>query len=74
MTSWDGKQFIIDEIETHDGNKTLRHEVWSDITSTPRLPKPEIRERPAVRSTDSQPSTERGWLLGATKVLQLLRS
>ena len=34
MTSWGGKQFTIDEIETHYGKKTLRHEVWSDITST----------------------------------------
>ena len=32
--SWDGKQFIIDEWETHDGKKTLWHEVWSDITSS----------------------------------------
>jgi hypothetical protein len=32
--SWDGKQFIINEWETHDGKKTLWHEVWSDITPT----------------------------------------
>ena len=32
--SWNGKQFTIDEIETHDGTKTLWHEVWSDITPT----------------------------------------
>lgn len=32
--SWDGRQFTIDEIETHDGKKSLWHEVWSDITST----------------------------------------
>lgn len=32
--SWDGKQFIIDELETHNGNKTTWHEVWSDITPT----------------------------------------
>ncbi|HZT71709.1 MAG TPA: DUF1579 family protein [Terriglobia bacterium] len=32
--SWDGKQLVIDEIETHDGKKTLWHEVWSDITPT----------------------------------------
>jgi len=30
--SWDGKQFAIDEIETHNGKKTLWHEVWTDIT------------------------------------------
>jgi hypothetical protein len=31
--SWDGKQFVIDEIETSDsGKKSLWHEVWSDIT------------------------------------------
>ncbi len=32
--SWDGKQFIVNEWETHNGKKTLWHEVWSDITST----------------------------------------
>ena len=32
--SWDGNQFIINEWETHDGKKTLWHEVWSDITPT----------------------------------------
>jgi hypothetical protein len=32
--SWDGKQFIIDEWETHGGKKTLWHEVWSGITPT----------------------------------------
>ena len=32
--SWDGKQFIINEWETHGGKKTLWHEVWSDITPT----------------------------------------
>ena len=32
--SWDGKQFAINEWETHDGKKTLWHEVWSDITPT----------------------------------------
>jgi ketosteroid isomerase-like protein len=32
--SWDGKPFIIDEQETHDGKKTVWHEVWSDITPT----------------------------------------
>jgi len=32
--SWDGKQFIIDELETHNGKKTTWHEVWSDITPT----------------------------------------
>ena len=32
--SWDGKQFAISEWETHNGKKTLWHEVWSDITAT----------------------------------------
>ena len=32
--SWDGKQFIINEWETHNGKRTLWHEVWSEITST----------------------------------------
>lgn len=32
--SWDGKQFIINEWETHNGKKTMWHEVWSDITPT----------------------------------------
>lgn len=32
--TWDGKQFTIDELETHDGKKTMWREVWSDITST----------------------------------------
>ena len=32
--SWDGKQFVIDEIETSkSGKKSVWHEVWSDITS-----------------------------------------
>jgi len=31
--SWDGKQFVIDEIETSNtGKKSMWHEVWSDIT------------------------------------------
>lgn len=30
---WDGKEFVIDEIETsHTGKKSMWHEVWSDIT------------------------------------------
>ena len=33
--SWDGKQFVIDEVETStSGKKSLWHEVWSDITPT----------------------------------------
>ena len=33
--SWDGKQYVIDEIETSkSGQKSLWHEVWSDITAT----------------------------------------
>jgi hypothetical protein len=32
--SWDGKQFVIDEIETSSsGKKSMWHEVWSDITA-----------------------------------------
>jgi hypothetical protein len=32
--SWDGKEFLINESETHDGKKTMWHEGWRDITST----------------------------------------
>ncbi len=33
--SWDGKQYVIDEIETSkSGQRSLWHEVWSDITPT----------------------------------------
>lgn len=33
--SWDGKQFVIDEVETSKiGKKSMWHEVWSDITPT----------------------------------------
>jgi len=31
--NWDGKEFVIDEIETSNaGKKSMWHEVWSDIT------------------------------------------
>jgi hypothetical protein len=33
--NWDGKQFVIDEVETStSGKKSIWHEVWSDITPT----------------------------------------
>jgi hypothetical protein len=33
--NWDGKQFVIDEVETSKtGKKSVWHEVWSDITPT----------------------------------------
>ena len=32
--AWDGKQFAINESETHNNKKTVWHEVWSDITPT----------------------------------------
>jgi hypothetical protein len=32
--SWDGKQLVLSEWETHAGKKTLWHEVWSEITPT----------------------------------------
>lgn len=32
--TWDGKQFTINESETHNNKKTVWHEVWSDITPT----------------------------------------
>jgi hypothetical protein len=32
--SWDGKRFAIEEQETHNGKKSVWHEVWSDITPT----------------------------------------
>jgi hypothetical protein len=31
---WDGKQFALDEQETHNGKKSLWHEAWSEITPT----------------------------------------
>jgi hypothetical protein len=42
--SWDHKQFEIDEIETHDGKKSLWHEVWSDITATSFTQTGDVRE------------------------------
>jgi hypothetical protein len=32
--TWDGKRFEIDEVETHDGRRTVWHEYWTDITPT----------------------------------------
>ena len=32
--TWDGKRFEIDEIETHDGKRTIWREYWTDITAT----------------------------------------
>jgi hypothetical protein len=32
--TWDGKRFEIDEVETHDGRRTVWHEYWTDITAT----------------------------------------
>lgn len=32
--TWDGKQFAIEEQETHNGKKSVWHEVWSDMTAT----------------------------------------
>jgi hypothetical protein len=32
--TWDEKSFVIAEIETHNGKKTIWHEVWSSITPT----------------------------------------
>ena len=32
--TWDGKRFEIDEIETHEGKRTVWHEYWTDITPT----------------------------------------
>lgn len=31
--TWDGRKFQIDEIETHDGKRTVWHEYWTDITA-----------------------------------------
>jgi hypothetical protein len=31
--TWDGKKFQIDELETHDGKRTIWHEYWSNITA-----------------------------------------
>ncbi len=30
--TWDGRKLQIDEIETHDGKRTVWHEAWTDIT------------------------------------------
>jgi hypothetical protein len=30
---WDGKKFQIDELETHNGQRTIWHEYWSNITA-----------------------------------------
>lgn len=30
--SWDGRKFQIDELETHNGRRTVWHESWTDIT------------------------------------------
>jgi hypothetical protein len=30
--TWDGKKFQIDELETHDGKRTVWHEYWTNIT------------------------------------------
>jgi len=32
--NWDGKEFVIDEKEVHEGKKSAWHEAWSNITST----------------------------------------
>lgn len=32
--TWDEKTLALDEIETHDGKKTIWHEAWSKITPT----------------------------------------
>jgi hypothetical protein len=32
--TWDGNKFELDEIETHDGKRTVWHEYWTDITPT----------------------------------------
>jgi hypothetical protein len=32
--NWGGKRFQIDEVETHDGKRTVWHESWTDITPT----------------------------------------
>jgi hypothetical protein len=32
--TWDGKRFEIDEIESHNGKRTVWHEYWTDITPT----------------------------------------
>ena len=31
--TWDGKKFQIDELETHDGKRTIWHEYWTNITA-----------------------------------------
>jgi hypothetical protein len=42
--TWDGKQFAIDELETHNGKKHLWHETWSEITDSSFLQTGDVRE------------------------------
>lgn len=48
--TWDGKQFTINEWETHGNKRTLWHEVWSDITPASYTQTGEIEE-PGGRAT-----------------------
>ena len=67
--NWDGKQFIIDEVETSAaGKKSIWHEVWSDITSTsfvqtgesgdPGGPRKRLFTIHATRTTAAQGNSE----------------
>ena len=42
--TWDGRKFEIDEIETHNGRRTIWHEYWTNITSTSFLQSGDVTE------------------------------
>lgn len=48
--TWDGRQFAIEEAETHNGKKTGWHEVWSDITAKSFTQTGEIEEPDGSRN------------------------
>ena len=48
--TWDGKQFAIDERETHNHKTYIWHEAWSEITESSFLQTGDVRE-PDGRST-----------------------
>lgn len=61
--SWDGKQFTIEEWETHGSKKTLWHEAWSDITPT------SFTQTGDVRQSDG--SSTRLFTMRATKIAEI---
>ena len=70
--NWDGKQFVIDEMETSkSGKKSVWHEVWSDITPTsfmqtgeygePGGPRKRLFTIHATKVTASQAKNDTHW-------------